>query len=213
MKIKYLAHAAFLIVSDAGTRIITDPYGSRDDFSYDEISEAADIVTISHDHFDHNNVAAVRGNPQAVRGTAKAKGIYFRGILTHHDNSGGQQRGNNIIMCFEVDGVKVCHLGDLGHKLTGDQAKEIGKVDVLLVPVGGYFTIDAGVASQVCDMLSPRFIIPMHYKTEKCELPISGLDDFLEGKKSIKRPGGSEAEFGKDSLPPETEIIVLKPSL
>jgi len=213
MKIEYLAHAAFMITSDAGTRIITDPYGSRDDFTYDEINETADIVTVSHEHFDHNNVAAVKGKPEVVRGTARAGGIDFKGVQTYHDESEGQQRGDNTIMCFEVDGVMVCHLGDLGHKLTGAQAAEVGRVDVLLVPVGGFYTIDAGLAGQTCDMLSPRVIIPMHYKTEKCDLPIAKLDEFLNGKQNIKRLEASEADFQRDKLPAATQIVVLKPSL
>ncbi len=99
-----------MITSDTGTRIITDPYVTGDELSYGEIKESADIVTISHDHSDHNNISAVRGNPEVVRGTAKAKGIEFKGIPTYHDDAGGKSRGNNTIFCFEVDGISVCHL-------------------------------------------------------------------------------------------------------
>jgi len=157
MKIKWLGHASFMITSEAGIKIITDPYELRETLTYGEIKESADIVTVSHEHTDHNNVAAVRGNPEIVRGTARVKGIEFKGIPCYHDDGKGQLRGNNTILCFEVDGIRVCHLGDLGHQLNGKQVADIAKVDVLLIPVGGFFTIDAKVAGQVCDKLKPSY--------------------------------------------------------
>ena len=213
MKVRWLGHASFLITSDSGTRIITDPYVVGSGIKYGEINEAADVVTVSHDHFDHNNVASVGGNPQVVKEPVAAKGIKFEGVATHHDASGGSERGNNTIFSMDIDGVKVCHLGDLGHPLSDQQVADIGKVDVLLIPVGGFFTIDAKVASEVCDRLNPRVIIPMHYKNEKLDFPISGVDDFLEGKGSVRKLDSSEAEFKAGALPAETEIVVLKPAL
>lgn len=213
MKVRWLGHASFLITSDSGTRIITDPYVVGSGIKYGEINEAADVVTVSHDHFDHNNVASVGGNPQVVKEPVEAKGIKFEGVATHHDASGGSERGNNTIFSMDIDGVKVCHLGDLGHPLNDQQVADIGKVDVLLIPVGGFFTIDAKVASEVCDRLNPRVIIPMHYKNEKLDFPISGVDDFLEGKGSVRKLDSSEAEFKAGALPAETEIVVLKPAL
>ena len=115
MKIKWLGHASFLIISDSGLKIITDPYVTGGDLSYGQIKESADIVTVSHDHTDHNNVAAVQGSPRVVRGAAEVKGIKFNGIPTYHDDTGGGKRGKNTIICFEIDGMRVCHLGDLGH--------------------------------------------------------------------------------------------------
>jgi len=213
MKIKWLGHASFLITADNGTRIITDPYIVGNGLGYGEIKEAADVVTVSHDHFDHNNVASVGDNPQVVKEPAEASGIKFEGVATHHDASGGSERGNNTIFCMDIDGVRVCHLGDLGHLLSDQQVADIGKVDVLLIPVGGFFTIDANVASEVCDKLNPKVIIPMHYKNDKCQFPISGVDDFLEGKVSVRKLDSSEDEFKTGALPAETEIIVLKPML
>lgn len=213
MKIKWLGHAAFLITSDTGTKIITDPYARRDDLSYGPIKESADIVTVSHDHSDHNNAASVQGNPRVIRGTAEVKGIKFKGIPTHHDESGGNRRGNNTIFCFEVDGVKVCHLGDLGHELSDRQVAESGRVDVLLLPVGGYYTIDARVASKISDQLKPKVIIPMHFKTSKCAFPISGVDEFIKGKKDVSRPDASEVELKPEELTANPRIIVLEPAL
>ena len=213
MKIKWLGHASFLITSAAGIRIITDPYQTKPGLDYGEINEAADIVTISHEHADHNHAAAVRGNPQVLRGTAEAKGISFRSIPVHHDSAGGTQRGKNTIFCFTVDGVKVCHLGDLGHALSDKQAAEVGEVDVLLAPVGGFFTVDAATASRIGEQLKARVIIPMHFRNSKCTFPISEVDEFLAGKQQVTRSESSEAEFRADELPASTQIIVLKPAL
>jgi L-ascorbate metabolism protein UlaG (beta-lactamase superfamily) len=213
MKIKYLAHASFLITSGSGTRIITDPYEVSGGVKHGAITEAADIVTVSHEHGDHNNAAAVKGNPTVVRESTEVKGIKIRTVSTAHDETGGSQRGKNNIYCFQVDGVDVCHAGDLGHELTAAQVKEIGKVDVLMLPVGGFFTIDAKTATKVCDQLKPKVIIPMHFKTEKLDFPIKGVDDFLKGKNNVTRSGESEIEFKADNLPAGTQIIVLKQSL
>jgi L-ascorbate metabolism protein UlaG (beta-lactamase superfamily) len=213
VKIKWLAHAAFLITTDSGIRIVTDPYETSPHFSHGDIKETADIVTVSHGHGDHNNVAAVRGNPQVVKGSGTFKGIKIKAVPTAHDEVGGSQRGPNIVFCFDVDGVNICHCGDLGHPLTDAQAKAIGKVDVLMLPVGGFFTIDAAVATKVCEQLKPRIILPMHYKTEKVGFPISGVDGFLKGKSNVTRAAGSEIEVKAGELPASAQIILLKPAL
>jgi len=213
MKIKWLGHASFLITADDGTRIITDPYDQGEHLKYGDINETADIVTISHDHFDHNNIGAVKGNPQEVRETTEARGIKITGIHAYHDNSQGAERGKNTIFCFQIDGMKVCHLGDLGHALSDKQAADIGKPDILIIPVGGFYTMEPDIASQVCNVLEPKVIIPMHFKNEKCELPITTIDDFLEGKQNITRTGKSEIEFKAGELPGSTEIIILQPAL
>ena len=214
MKIKWLGHASFLITSDSGTKIITDPYKTGGPLNYGEIKETADIVTVSHDHFDHNNVATVGGNPEVVKGTAEVKGIKFNGTATYHDEAEGSQRGNNTIFCFEVDGVRVCHLGDLGHALGDTEVTGLGKVDVLLTPVGGNYTIDAKVATEVSNKIAPKVIIPMHFQNERCpEFPVSGVDDFLQGKAGVSKPDASEVEFRPGELPAGTQIVVLKPAL
>ena len=215
MKVKWLGHASFLITAEDGTRIITDPYIAGNGLNYGEIDESADIVTVSHDHFDHNNVAAVKGGPQVVKDPAptEIKGIKFRGVPTYHDDNQGKDRGNNVIFIMEVDGVKVCHIGDLGHPLSSQQVADVGKVDVMLVPVGGFFTIDAGAATEVCSKLSPRVVIPMHFKNDRCEFPITGVDDFLQGKEAVVKPDATEAEFKAGELPDNTEIVVLNPAL
>ena len=241
MKVKWLGHASFLITSNGGIRIMTDPYTPGGlGLNYGEIKELADIVTVSHEHGDHNNVAAVRGNPKIIKDKTtwvipaaildtsyvrsripelrkdreEISNIRFNAIHAYHDNADGKQRGKNTIFCFEVDGIRVCHLGDLGHMLSDKQVAELGSVDILLIPVGGNFTIDAKVATEVCGRLSPKVIIPMHYRNERCPIfPIAGVGEFLKGKKGIKKLDTSEAEFKQGELPATTQIIVLKPAL
>jgi L-ascorbate metabolism protein UlaG (beta-lactamase superfamily) len=215
MKLKYLAHSSFLVTSNSGLRIITDPYTPGGGIGYAAPNEAADVVTVSHDHGDHNGVFTVPGNPVVVNKPGKTdyKGITIKGISTYHDESTGSQRGGNIIYCFTADGVSICHLGDLGHALNSEKIKEIGDVHVLLIPVGGFFTIDARVATQVCNDIKPVIVVPMHYKTQKLGLPVEGVDGFIAGKKNVKRPGVSEIELDKGTLSGSTEIYLLTPAL
>ena len=217
MKVKWLGHACFLLTSDSGLRIITDPYTTGVfGLEYAPPAETADIVTVSHDHADHNNVAAVKGNPQVVQGVGshQAKDIQFKGIATAHDQSSGKERGPNTIFCFALDGINVCHLGDLGHDLLDQTAADISAVDVLLIPVGGNFTIDAAVADRVCQKLAPKVVIPMHFKNERCpSFPVAGVEDFTRGRQQVKTVPGSEVEIKKEQLPTATDTIVLKPAL
>jgi L-ascorbate metabolism protein UlaG (beta-lactamase superfamily) len=213
MKIKWLGHSSFLITSDQGTRIITDPYTVDGAINYAPISEPADIVTVSHSHGDHNNVKTVKGNPQVIKqaGNWTIKGIEFRGIPCFHDSLRGSQRGNNILFCFAVDSINICHLGDLGHLLDEKLRSDIGPVDVLLIPVGGNFTIDAGQATEIAGYLNAKITIPMHFKTAKTSLPIAQIDEFLKGKGNVRRLNSNEIEITKANLPDQAEIVVFEP--
>jgi len=217
MKVKWLGHSAFLITSEEGVKIITDPFEPGTfGVNYGKIEEAADIVVVSHEHPDHNYVKGVPGSPQVIRGAGghQAKGIEFTGIASYHDDSGGSQRGPNIIFCFTVDGVRLCHLGDLGHQLSDKQLAAIGEVDVLLTPMAGNFTLDPAGAHRVADQVQPRVVIPMHYQTDKCPtFPVSDVEPFLASKANVKRIDASEVEFKPGQLPVATEIVVLKHAL
>jgi len=213
MTIKFLGHATFLITSEDGVRIITDPYepgGFGGTFRYRPITDEADIVTVSHDHADHNYVAGVPGNPVVVTESTEVSGISFRAIDGYHDDAQGAERGPNRIFCFEVDGIRVCHLGDLGEPLSAEQQAAIGEVDVLLIPVGGHFTIDAQGATQAIDQLQPAVIIPMHFKTPKVDLPIGPVDDFLAGKQNVEDAGTSQITVCADEIGEGAQIIVLE---
>jgi L-ascorbate metabolism protein UlaG (beta-lactamase superfamily) len=215
MKIKWLGHASFLITSDTGVKIITDPYEPILGMNYKPIDEFADIVTVSHGHSDHNNVAAVQGNPQIIDESTPVEmtGIKISGIDTFHDSSSGNERGPNIVYCMEVDSIKICHLGDLGHMLSDRQVAAIGKVDVLMAPVGGNFTIDAGTADVVIEKLKPAVVMPMHFCNERCpDFPVAGVDTFTDGKTNVTFMDTSEIEYKAGELPESTRVVVLKPS-
>jgi L-ascorbate metabolism protein UlaG (beta-lactamase superfamily) len=219
MKIRWLGHAAFLVIADDGTRILMDPYESGaygGGVGYGPIEESADIVTISHDqHEDHNYTKAARGKPVVIKGPGKdvVKGVTLTRVATFHDKSQGRERGPNCVVCLEKDSLRICHLGDLGHVLDKDQVRDIGQVDVLLVPIGGTFTIDPSEATEVVRLLDPRIVIPMHYKTAKCGFPLEKVESFTKGKQRVRHEKSSEIEVRKETLPKETEIIVLEHAL
>jgi len=211
MKLKWLGHSCFLLTAEGGASLLMDPFKSDAHLSYKEVSEKVDIVTVSHDHFDHNYTGALPGSPQVVKGAGEkaVKGIKVKGIDVFHDDTGGNQRGSNTIFCVEIDKINVCHLGDLGHRLSGHELSAVGKVDVLLVPVGGVFTIGVEDANFLCRDIKPRIAIPMHYKTERCQFLQWGAEDFARGKQTVNRVTGSEYEISVNSLPAGFEVVVL----
>jgi L-ascorbate metabolism protein UlaG (beta-lactamase superfamily) len=165
MKIKWLGHACFLITSEEGTRIIIDPYvPGHLNIKYEKIEEEADIVVISHNHAGHNDAASLKGSPVVIKGVGnkKAGNIEFKGMATFHDTAQGRQRGINTVFHFTVNGIRICHLGDLGQLPSDFFLNEIGKVDLLLVPTGGGSTIGPEEAAQLCKRIKPRVVIPMH---------------------------------------------------
>jgi L-ascorbate metabolism protein UlaG (beta-lactamase superfamily) len=137
----------------------------------------------------------------------------MKGISTYHDTSKGSERGSNTIFTLKMDNIQLCHLGDLGHLLSDKELAEIGPVDILLIPVGGFFTIDPKEATRVAEQIKPKILIPMHFKTQKCGFPIAPVEDFLKGKTNTKRPKASEASFDKAILPQQMEIVVLEHAL
>ena len=215
MKIKYIGHSCFLVTTGSGTRIITDPYEPRafdGALKYRPVGEEADIVLVSHDHADHNHTASVSGNPRVVEeaGANNIEGINILGVSTYHDTSEGSERGANIIFRFEADGLALCHLGDIGHTLDDATAKQLEPVDILMLPVGGFFTIGSKEVGSLIDSLMPRLVIPMHFKTDGVDFPIAPVDDFLSGRKGVVREGASEVEVTASSLP--EGVLVLEPA-
>jgi len=212
MKIKYLGHACFLMETSEGIRILTDPYqyGAFGAIKYSKITDEADIVTVSHEHADHNAVSEVPGEAKVIKGPGRHSimGINFYGISTFHDEKEGKDRGNNVLFVIEADNLRILHCGDLGHVLDEEQLAQIGSIDILLIPVGGYFTIGPEEATKIVENISPKVIIPMHYKTAKVDFPIKPVEDFLRGKESVKKMGSSVTV----ELPSEREIWVLEPS-
>jgi L-ascorbate metabolism protein UlaG (beta-lactamase superfamily) len=213
MKIKWNGHASFTITADDGTVLVTDPYdpsGYGGVLKYDQVGDRADGALISHDHADHNYAQGLSGSPQVLNGSGQVKAIQVKGIDTSHDESDGSERGPNVVFSFVVDGISVCFLGDLGHQLSQEHIAAIGSVDLLLIPVGGAFTVDAGGATKVVETLGAKLVIPMHFKTDKCDLPIAEVDDFLKQMPEVKRFQESEIELSQDKLPsagPEVWVL------
>lgn len=220
-KLTWHGQSCFLLESAGGTRVVMDPIPGT--IGYTPPTDLkADVVTVSHEHPDHNNVALVQGKPRILRGlTADKKGwvkinekagdVAIRSVGVYHDEQKGAKRGLNTVFVFEVGGVRVAHLGDLGHLLGDDQVSAIGAVDVVLVPVGGFFTIDARQATRVIDQLRPRLIvIPMHYKTDVLTIKeLATVDAFLAGKPNVRREKGNTISVTGVKSRPSAEVVVL----
>jgi len=218
MDIEWLGHAAFLITLENGTRVLTDPYeaGYKDLIRYGPIEVEADAVTVSHEHGDHNHVAGLPGGPQVVRGPGvhTAAGVTFEGLASFHDMVEGKERGPNTIFCFEAEGLRVCHMGDLGHPLDDDLIAALGQVDVLLLPTGGpRATLPLDDAREVRRRLSPGVTIPMHFKNDKCPFPVHTVDDFLSGEAGARKLNQTRIKVSRQTLPAQAEVWALEPAL
>jgi L-ascorbate metabolism protein UlaG (beta-lactamase superfamily) len=210
MKIRWHGHACFEIGD--GATLVTDPHDGKS-IGIKPPHVKADMVFISHDHFDHNCLRVVEGRDLLVLdscGNSNRNGIDIKGILTYHDDSGGTKRGENLLFRFVVDGIVMCHLGDLGHVLSEDMVRQLGNIDILFIPVGNVFTIGPHEAWDVVRLLNPRIVIPMHYRVGGLSLSIKPVDTFLEGaeKDSIVKVG-NEIDFEKEDLPDELEVWVF----
>ncbi len=206
MQIRWFGHACFLC-EGSGVRLLTDPFSKEVGYPFPRAE--VDLVTVSHDHYDHNAVEELPGRPAVIRepGRHAVKGIQVEGFPVFHDEVKGAKRGKNLIFVWEMDGVRVCHLGDLGHLLEPDTVAALGKIDILMVPVGGIFTIDADGARKVVEQLAPRVVIPMHYKTPALTFELASGEDFTRSFEQVRR----EKVYAGDakSLPARQEVVVL----
>jgi L-ascorbate metabolism protein UlaG (beta-lactamase superfamily) len=212
-KLTWYGQSCFLLETAAGTRVLMDPFGKGTGLPL-PAGLHADVVTISHEHPDHNNVHLSTGAPKVIHGlTADKKGwsridekfrdVSIRSVGVYHDDKRGGLRGLDTVFIFEVGGLRIAHLGDLGHTLDDDQLEAIGSVDVLLVPVGGRTTLDAYHATRVIDQLRPRLmIVPMHYTADALEL-------FLERKANVRRESSPTVVLTSVKARPATEIVLL----
>jgi len=210
MKIKWLGHSSFLIESERGIKIITDPFDETLGYKLPRIK--VNIVTVSHEHFDHNYVRGVKGRPVVFKGVINREShkMEFRGISSYHDSVYGAQRGTNTIFVIKMDGLNLCHLGDLGHILDSDKLDEIGAIDILFIPVGGFYTIDSSQATQIIKDIKPKITVPMHCKTEAIKFSIDPVEIFLSDKGNVQKIESSEFEITKDTLPKNAQIYVLQ---
>lgn len=210
MKIRYLGHSCFLLTESTGTRILTDPYG---DVGFKMPRVEADVVSVSHGHYDHNNVKVVGGNPVVLdkEGQYEVGGVEIIAVKSYHDNANGAERGENLIFKFRLDGIEVCHLGDLGEECSSSLIEMLLPVHVLLIPVGGKYTIDSEQAKEYVDRIMPSIVIPMHYKSKGLSLDIDKPDAFLSEfeEEDVEETGASEIELTRDDIDEETTKIIL----
>jgi len=218
----WYGQSCFLLESSTGTRIVMDPIPAN--IGYLPPADLhADAVTVSHEHQDHNNVALVRGKPRILRGLTpdkkgwmkideKVKDISVRSVGVYHDGKQGAENGLNTVFVFEVGGVRIAHLGDLGHALTDQQISAIGSVDVVLVPVGGVGTIDARLATQVVDEIRPRLAaVPMHYRTDPLTIKdLATVDGFLTGRPNVRRETGTRLAITGLRSRPSAETVIMR---
>jgi L-ascorbate metabolism protein UlaG (beta-lactamase superfamily) len=214
MRITYFGHSCFLVEAQDQTRVILDPYehGSYDGaVKYAPVDEPADVVLASHEHPDHAATGTIPGKPRVFMHPLgeRVGAVTITGVQVAHDETGGKQRGKVTISIIDDGDLRLVHLGDLGHLLDEATVKKIGRVDVLLIPVGGYFTIDYQGASAVVDALAPSIVIPMHYKTPKIDFPIAPADAFLGTQNTVQRSQSPTIEVTKATLPAERTVVLL----
>lgn len=212
MTIEYLGHSCFKLTESTGTTVVCDPYSDEVGYSMPEVS--ADAVTVSHHHFDHDCVSKVKGSPLVIdrESCHELTGVEINSVKSFHDGSRGKKRGENVIFKFRMDGIDVCHLGDLGEKCSLELIETILPVNVLLIPVGGNYTIDAEMAKEYVDRIMPEIVIPMHYRTRECELDIDKVDAFLNlfEDEYVEEYDGNSIELSRSDLGEETRVIVLR---
>jgi len=217
MLITYHGHSCFKLKGKNGT-VITDPYSG---VGFEMPSMSGDIVTVSHNRYDHNNYHDVTGTARRPKpfviehlGEYEVGGISVFGYKSFHDGEAGEKAGINRIYVIVIDGLRVCHLGDLGHELDENTLNEIGDVDVLLLPTGGVYTINSKQAVAVAKALEPSFVVPMHYKTSAHDQSkfgeLQGLDEFVKefGAENVEQIDKLKVE--KDRLPEEKELVLLQ---
>ena len=206
LQIRWHGHACFEITNK--TTLVTDPHDGKS-IGIPAPSVTGDIILVSHDHYDHNSVKSVEKENSRVVTDERSRNISdieIRGVESFHDEEQGAKRGRNIMYKFTIDGVRFCHLGDLGHDLDDETVQKIGEVDILFVPIGGTFTVDDKQAWNVINKIKPKIIVPMHYKIGGLSLPIAGLDPFLAQAKHKVLHVGNEIDIEKEDLPTESEI-------
>jgi len=217
MYIYHLGHSCFKLQSKneaTAVTVITDPFGKE--YGLKPPRAEADIVTISHNHSDHNNLSAISGKPYVIdmAGEYDIKGVFIQGIDSYHDTKQGQERGNNIIYRINIEDIVITHLGDLGHSLDHKQVERLQGTDILLIPVGGIFTIDAKKAVEIINQIEPRMVIPMHYKAPALKFPsgkmIEGVDRFIK-EIGVKPTEEEKLKINKKDLPAEDmEVVIFK---
>lgn len=208
MTISWYGHSCFRLESK-GTSVLIDPFDKA--IGLRPPRHGGDIILVSHEHSDHNNIAGASAEAFLVRGPGEYEksGVYIEGIKSYHDNSEGKERGLNTIYIIRFEEIRLCHLGDLGqNELTEEQIKAIGEVDVLFVPVGGNYTIDGIQAAKIVGEIEPKIIVPMHYKIPGLTIDIDGPQKFLK-EIGLKPEEVETLKIAKKGLPTEEVKLVM----
>lgn len=210
MEIVWHGHACFRL-KNKDIAIITDPYDGKS-LGLALGKPVADIVTVSHNHPHHSNIAAVGGQPKVIAGPGEyeIRGVFISGIQTYLDGEGGKKRGKNTIYLFELDDLVICHLGDLGHSLTPAQAETMSKVDILLVPVGGPDTITVAQAAELISVIEPKISVPMHFAGEAPSASGDPVERFCRELGVKAQPPQPKLVATRGSLPEESQVVVLE---
>lgn len=209
MEIDWFGLSCFRLRAREAT-VVTDPYEKSIGLKLPR--PRADIVTISHNHAGHDNADGVTGNPKVINGPGEYEisNVFVTGVQTYHDKRGGKDRGKNTVYAINIEGLTICHLGDIGHVPTQAQADLIGEVDVLLVPVGGGNALNASDAAEVVSLFEPMVVIPMHYRVPDLSFKLDAVDKFVK-EMGIKTPPPVESlSLKRDSLPKETQMYLLE---
>jgi len=214
MKITYLGHAAFELTLQSGMKIVFDPYtsGAFGTLDHGPIMGEFDAAVVSHSHEDHccRDVLSRARKIINKSGKVTVGGVTIESLMTYHDETKGSQRGKNLISIVNAEGLRAAHLGDLGHTIAAKDFPMLMWVDVMMIPVGGHFTIDASAAAQIVKALEPRIVIPMHYKTPKVDFPIMPVENFTKLMDNVKSAGASEIVVTKETLPATMKVVVLE---
>jgi L-ascorbate metabolism protein UlaG (beta-lactamase superfamily) len=210
MEIQWLGHSCFRLHSRDAT-VITDPPNRSTGYALPSL--IANVVTISHQHPGHNAVTACGGSPRIIDGPGEYEiaGVLIDGVRTYHDAKQGTERGRNTAYVFEFEDLRLCHLGDLGHILTPEQAELMSDLDVLFTPIGGHSTIDAAGAAEVVALLEPKLVVPMHYKTNVSTGELDPLEPFLKQMGLGEVTPQTRLNVTQSSLPAQTQVVVLEP--
>jgi Predicted Zn-dependent hydrolases of the beta-lactamase fold len=209
VSIRWFGHSCFRIGD--GKSIVVDPHDGHS-LGLKPPNEKGDIILITHDHFDHNCYRVVQKSDSTIVNGAGERiigSIKIEGFPAYHDAVEGKQRGGIVVYCLELDGIKMCHLGDIGHPIDGDLEKKLSSTDILFLPIGGHFTIDADGAWGIVEKLKPKVVIPMHYKIGGLSLRLDPLENFTVGREDDVTTVGNEIQIERSDLPEEFEIWVF----
>jgi len=214
MEVTYLGHSSFKFRGKSVT-VVTVPYDPEYvGLKYPKTE--ADIVTVSHNHPDHNFISIVGGGPFVISqpGEYEIKGVSIFGFSSYHDDKQGAERGKNIIYLIEVDGFRICHLGDLGERLSSELIEEIGTADILCIPVGGKVTLGTNEAVELTAQIEPSIVLPMHFNLPGINQKIFGdlnpVDEFLSKMEVEDKTVLDKLSISKDKLPEETKVVILE---